>query len=102
MSIKTDAVAQPELGIPSKSDSLSEKLASDAPSVAELPELQMPWSCKGLGEDRPLRSSRMYFLSALVCTRRLLELLLLILRGLDTDQLDHNQVSTFLQFSHQL
>lgn len=63
MSIKTDAVAQHELGIPSKSDSLSEKLASDAPSVAELPELQMPWSCKGLGEDRPLRSSRMYCLS---------------------------------------
>ncbi|KAI0760062.1 hypothetical protein C8Q74DRAFT_1220827 [Fomes fomentarius] len=38
MSTKTDAVVQPEPG--SKSHSLSEKLPSDAPSVAELPELQ--------------------------------------------------------------
>lgn len=39
---------------------------------------------------------------SLLCTRRRLELLLLILRGLDTDQMVNNQVSTFLQFSHQL
>ena len=86
MSTKSDAVAQPELER-SNSSSLSEKLSSDAPSVAELPELQkgdavVPakvWAKIDLYVLPVV--TLMYFLSSLVGLQGLQGVLLLILSG---------------------